>query len=101
MTPPPTWTSRCARELRYQLDVLSTEQQVVAIDDGIGSMASAAIAAFPPGPRREFEIASWATRIRKKGGSRIACVITAETDEDEIEAFVELSQALAPYGWGW
>jgi len=61
------------------------------VDGGLGEAAIAAIAALPPGPRRDLEATTWARRILN-GPARMAFVFPE--DETARAAFAQLHNAI-------
>jgi len=81
---------RCAAMLKLELSVIATEDAAVEIDGGLGLAAVEAIAALPPGPRRDFELALWARRI-VDGPGRLAMVFRHDADDNTYEAYAALA----------
>jgi len=87
---------RLARALAAEIwptEPWSIDTAAAAVDGGLGVAAVAAIAAVPPGPRRELEIAVWVRRARAIDGP-IALMITPTTTDAELAALVDLQVAL-------
>jgi len=84
-----TWTVRLAAMLSLALHALNCEAVAATYDGGLGVSAMVAIAAHPPGPRRDFEVALWARRVIS-GPGRIAIAIHPDATDDELAAIIEL-----------
>lgn len=76
-----TWTMRMARIIAGD------------IDGGIGDAAAATIAALPPGPQRELEVATSARRIAT-GPRSVAFVVSPDMPDDAVEAIADLTRAV-------
>lgn len=81
------------RELDQLASVEATERAAIAIDNGFGLAAIAAVAARPAGIARAHEAALWA-RLAYERGISVATVMSPDTSDDLLDAFTELHYQL-------
>jgi hypothetical protein len=89
------WTMRVAHALCVEFVELVNQERREAyerlcaqLDGGLGQLAVSAVAALPPGPARDFEIARWARRA-VDNEAELAFLITGDMSDAEIAAMAE------------
>lgn len=86
--------ARAGMKKRQNSGKARVEKTAASIDGGLGMSAVAAVAACPPGPLRDLEIARWVARAKRQGGT-IVTPMWPGMSEAEFLAVKAMTIALA------